>query len=125
MKHVPALQDACSCRHRAKREVIIFFWDALYDCYMIDKYNCYMLDKYDCYMLAKTSQFCFSPRNFASRALTKNTMAWLTGVDIPCLRARATTLPLIKSTSDCLFFRTSTHMEVLFSWREAITFSRI
>ena len=33
----------------------------------------------------KTSQFCFSPRNFASRALTKNTMAWLTGVCIPCL----------------------------------------
>ena len=33
----------------------------------------------------KTSQFCFSPRNFASRALTKKTMAWLTGVCIPCL----------------------------------------
>ena len=65
----------------------------------------------------KTSQFCFSPRNFASRALTKNTMAWLTGVCSPCLGremtidklvwsriiyflARATTLPLMKSTSD-------------------------
>ena len=85
-----------------------------------------------------TSQFCLFPRNFASRAFTKNTMAWLTGVSIPCLEhyefdgsyhydhyffARATTRPLIKSTSDCLFFRTSTHMEVLFSWRESITCS--
>ena len=33
----------------------------------------------------KTSQFCFSPRNLASRALTKNTIAWLTGVLMPCL----------------------------------------
>ena len=28
---------------------------------------------------------------------------------------------MIKSTSDCLFLRTSTHIEVLFSWRDAIT----
>ena len=88
----------------------------------------------------KTSQFCFSPRNLASRALTKNTIAWLTGVLMPCLEleniiieykfekkdlfyflASATTLPLIKSTSDWRCFKTSTHIEVLFSWREAIT----
>ena len=31
----------------------------------------------------------------------------------------------MKSTSDCRFFKTSTHMLVLFSWREAITFSSI
>ena len=66
-------------------------------------------------------------------------MAWLTGVSSPCLTisriissssqptyrsyflARATTRPLMKSTSDCLFLSTSTHMEVLFSCREAIT----
>ena len=29
----------------------------------------------------------------------------------------------MKSSSDCLFFRTSTHIEVLFSWRDAITWN--
>ena len=39
--------------------------------------------------------------------------------------ARATTLPLIKSTSDCLFFNTSTHIDVLFSCLDAITWKII